>query len=81
MSNEDLQKELSPENAKVDPESEEMKIEETQQAAGGAGHAPELNDDVSVRRPMPKPEDYDFFLNVRRNAKKDDDENDEPTEH
>lgn len=69
------EQEQSPESLDGELGSEEMKGDETQQNLGQTG------DEVILKQPMPRPEDYDFFLNVRRREQNEPTENDEPTEH
>ena len=75
MSNEVVEQEQSPKDLDSDPGSEEMKGDETQQTLG------QTDDDPPLKKSIPRPEDYDFFLNVRHREQKEPVENDEPTEY
>ena len=75
MSNDSVEKEQSPESPDSNSGSGQMKGDDTQHTSG------QSDDDITVKKPMPRPEDYDFFLNVRRREQNENNENDEPTEH
>ena len=85
MSNDSLEQEQSPESLDGESGSEEMKGDEPQQILGGAdtnnGQLAQSDGDPTLQKPMPRAEDYDFFLNVRHREHKEPNENDEPTEH
>jgi hypothetical protein len=80
MNNQNVKNDQSLENPAGDPESEIIKGEEAQQT-GSAGQSGQQEDDSTIRKQMPKPEDYDFFLNVRRREQKEPIDNDEHTEY